>query len=160
MDDLAIFYQHAGLFSSNYLATLHSVDSATYFHLAMVVQVESDFPSIEVEEFLNKNGVHEGWKVLILKSVDLYSALKRIIDILHNYNRHVTPNYTQVLRAFSYCRPENIKVIIIGTSPISGKGMATGLSFSFDGMEDDLDSWEERSIHQFHDALWIAETGH
>ena len=134
---------------------------STYPQSAIVEQVENmadqqnQFPQNtdgkSVKNFLNDNKVNEEWQNLIMNSTGLVSALRAISHFLNGYSQPITPNYKQVLRAFSFCNPKDIKVIIIGSSPLTGKGEANGLSFSSDKMQDKLKDIE--AIRKVHDAL-------
>ena len=44
--------------------------------------------------------------------------------------KDIFPNKENVLKAFSYFKPENTKIIIIGQDPYHKPGFATGLAFS------------------------------
>ena len=58
----------------------------------------------------------------------------------------------KILRAFAYCEPVHIKVIIIRTSPSTGYGVANGLSFSANRMECACFGDNGRGIRKVHDA--------
>ena len=134
---------------------------STYPQSAIVEQVENmadqqnQFQRITdrngVEKLLHENKVNEKWQNLIMNSTGLISALRAISHFLYENETEIAPNYQQVLRAFSFCNPEDVRVIIIGSSPITGKGIANGLSFSSDKMEDKLE--EKGAIRKVHKAL-------
>jgi uracil-DNA glycosylase len=45
----------------------------------------------------------------------------------------LTPKPADIFRAFEYCPPSRLKVLIIGQDPYPGEGVAHGLSFSYRG---------------------------
>ena len=125
---------------------------------------ETKFPKVKVEELLHQNGLAQGWKDLILGSEKVRNALETVISKLHECRFTLTPLSRHVLRAFSYCEPGDIKVIIIGTSPITdtrpnGEGkdirQATGLAFSAERYENEFSSYQ--AINKVHQALKGAE---
>ena len=61
------------------------------------------------------------------------------------------PPSNQILRAFSFVEPADVKVVIIGTSPITGEGIATGLSFSSERNESLFT--DNQAIAKVHQAL-------
>jgi len=107
-----------------------------------------------VKQFLEDNRVKSGWKRMILDNGELQSSLKSIINRLDltgaTAKKIWAPSANDILRAFAYSEPEDIKVVIIGTSPIIDY-MANGLSFSSNAMEYDFD--EYRAIFKVHKAL-------
>ena len=125
---------------------------------------ERSFPNIEVGELLEQNKVKPGWKNLIFRNKKVEDSLKTAISTLHERNIAVTPLSTHVLRAFSFCEPEGIKIVIIGSSPITGrwcrrgdrsrKRKATGLAFSSGAFESDFG--DKQAIPLFHKALKIS----
>ena len=114
-----------------------------------------------VGEFLKDNKVKTGWENLILKNDSVLRELSIIIQEqkLRNKdeaNERCAPEANNILRAFAHCEPEDIKVVIIGTSPIT-KGMANGLSFSSDRHENKFDGKQGAAIRKVHDALREAK---
>ena len=107
-----------------------------------------------VKQFLEDNRVKDGWAKLILDNGDLQLSLQSIItrlDLTGDFSTKAwAPAANQILRAFAYSEPEDIKVVIIGTSPITGN-MASGLSFSSDAME--YDFAEYQAIFKVHKVL-------
>jgi len=108
-----------------------------------------------VETFLAHNEVWNGWRDLIVGNDELTSCLEDIISDLNlqreNGNWPYAPHAHQILRAFALCEPENVKVIIVGTSPITGEGMANGLAFSSNRMEDKFTT--KQAIFKVHKVL-------
>ena len=105
-----------------------------------------------VEQFLDSNEVKEGWKRLILDNDELKASLEAVIESFVFQRKHF-PARNQILRPFAYCKPEDIKVVIIGSSPMPEDEMANGLSFSSERMENNFDGRKGISIQRFHDAL-------
>ena len=108
-----------------------------------------------VETFLADNEVYNGWKELIFGDNKVKSCLWQIISELEmhreNGNWPYAPKSHQILRAFALCEPENVKVIIVGTSPITGEVVANGLAFSSNTTEDELT--ENQAIFKVHKVL-------
>ena len=107
-----------------------------------------------VETFFKQNNVLEGWKNLILDNDNVVDDLFSIIGYLRQEgaNERFTPEGAKILRAFAHCDPENIEVVIIGTSPITN-GLANGLSFSTDLFESEFKDNKGAAIRRVHDAL-------
>jgi len=108
-----------------------------------------------VETFLAHNEVWNGWRDLIVGNDELTSCLEDIISDLNlqreNGNWPYAPHAHQILRAFALCEPENVKVIIVGTSPITGEGVANGLAFSSNRME--YEFTKKQAIFKVHKVL-------
>ena len=104
-----------------------------------------------VEEFLKDNYVKRGWRKLILRSNDLTQKLGKIIEELHKSPCSYAPEYGKILNAFSYAEPDDIKVVIIGTSPVPQQSAANGLAFSSDKHENEI--YYLAAIPKVHDAL-------
>ena len=108
-----------------------------------------------VQKFLEKNKVKWGWRNLILYNDELITLLATIIRKLGLEDLCVDEMYAppahQILRAFSFVEPEDVKVVIIGTAPIKDRGVANGLSFSSERNE----SWfkDYQAIAKVHQAL-------
>ena len=93
-----------------------------------------------VLHFLEFNKVKEGWQNLILCSTDLVDSLATLLKTLgwHNFMLDENDNYLQnclpdarsIFEAFSYAEPEEIKVLIIGKSPLTDRNLSSGLAFS------------------------------
>ena len=93
-----------------------------------------------VLHFLELNKVKEGWQDLILCSLDLVGSLATILKTLGwdnfmleenaNYLPNCLPDARSIFKAFSYAEPEEIKVLIIGQSPLTDRNLTTGLAFS------------------------------
>ena len=90
----------------------------------------------DVEKFLKDNNVCEGWRKLILDHEEVRNSLntrhdlydQKLPDILTDPT--TAPHTSQILRAFALCKPENIKVIVIGKGPSVPYFMENGLSLS------------------------------
>ena len=108
-----------------------------------------------VKKFLADNKVRSGWKNLISGDDDVKYYLRQIILELGllkgERNWPYAPKSHQILRAFALCEPENVKVIIVGTSPITGEGVANGLAFSSNRMEDEFT--KKQAIFKVHKVL-------
>lgn len=91
-----------------------------------------------VTDFLENNEVKTGWRELIVNNEDVCTELQNILGkIKPNYalpvndNRGYVPAKENILKAFSYAEPADIKVVFIGTSPVNTSA-ANGLCFSCD----------------------------
>jgi len=108
-----------------------------------------------VKKFLSDNKVRSGWKNLISGDDDVKYYLRQIILDLGllkgERNWPYAPKSHQILRAFALCEPENVKVIIVGTSPITGEGVANGLAFSSNRME--YEFTKKQAIFKVHKVL-------
>ena len=65
----------------------------------------------------------------IEKQKPYYSKLKEEIDKRYE-NSRVFPEKKNIFKAFSLCKIEDLKVVILGQDPYHGFGQAQGLSFS------------------------------
>lgn len=65
----------------------------------------------------------------IEKQKPYYSKLKEEIDKRYE-NSRIFPEKKNIFKAFSLCKIENLKVVILGQDPYHGFGQAQGLSFS------------------------------
>ena len=114
---------------------------------------------VNVEQFLEQNEIAEGngWRNLILAD-EVRNSLSDVILKLNlqgnNAKWPYAPLANQILRAFALCKPEDIKVIIIGSSPITG-GLANGLAFSSDRAENKFRG--KQAISRVHKALKDAK---
>ena len=110
-----------------------------------------------VNMFLNENAVKDGWKRLILNNNDLQVSLGNIIDVLHltdgNVNNRLAPHKGQILRAFKFCDPKDIKVVIIGASLCTVYHKANGLAFSADVEDNESNLQSPRDVLKVHLAL-------
>lgn len=61
---------------------------------------------------------------------DLKVIVNRISEDMMKTEKTVFPEKENIFRAFKYCSPEDIKVIILGQDPYHQVGVANGLSFS------------------------------
>ena len=112
-----------------------------------------------LEQFLKDNRIHEGngWRNLILADEVRYTLRDVILELNlqgNNAKWPYAPHANQILRAFALCKPEDIKVIIIGSSPITG-GLANGLAFSSKRAENELADYQ--AIPKVHKALKDAK---
>ena len=109
----------------------------------------------KVKKFLELNDVKRGWEKLILKSKGLTQKLGKIItDELPSHSPY-KPENSKILNAFSHAEPDDIKVVIIGTSPAATGSIANGLAFSSDRNESNFD--KGKAIYKVHQALRKAE---
>jgi uracil DNA glycosylase len=118
----------------------------------------------EVDQFLEDNNVHERWRRLFRETPALLDGIRTIINTISPDNS--VPERQNVLRAFSYLPPEQVKVVIVGHEPIANNALATGLAFSFplgEIIDSDVGNpgrstmWEEgKSVPKVHDALCKA----
>ena len=64
----------------------------------------------------------------------------KLIELLHKLkylNQDLyTPKYEDVMKAFRLCSPENCKVVILGQDPYPQKGIATGIAFANNIVQD------------------------
>ena len=111
------------------------------------------YPHYDVEQFLEDNKVKDGWKKMIKGNVEIKTLLQGIINSRDHVQGKWIPSTNKILRAFAYCEPEDIKVIIIGTSPSRDYGVANGLSFSANRMESACFGENGEDICKVHDAL-------
>ena len=116
-------------------------------------QIETEYPYDDVKQFLIDNSVTRGWQRLILGSRKMKNVLQSIIDDMHYKEGRWDPPANKILRAFAFCEPQDIKVIIIGTSPVTRSTTPNGLSFSSNSMESECSG----AISKFHDALRNAK---
>uniref|UniRef100_A0A0B6ZVT5 Uracil-DNA glycosylase-like domain-containing protein n=1 Tax=Arion vulgaris TaxID=1028688 RepID=A0A0B6ZVT5_9EUPU len=84
---------------------------------------------IKVLTFLTNNNVLEEWKNIFRDKCDLKNSVLEFINSNEYANSIPAPH--NILRAFSMCSPEDIKVVIVGDDPIWENNLATGFSFSF-----------------------------
>lgn len=63
------------------------------------------------------------------KQKEYYKKLKKIIDERYE-TTEVYPPKEKIFNAFSLCKYENLKVVILGQDPYHQKGQAQGLAFS------------------------------
>lgn len=63
------------------------------------------------------------------KQKEYYKKLKKIIDEKYETTQ-VYPPKEKIFNAFSLCKYENLKVVILGQDPYHQKGQAQGLAFS------------------------------
>ncbi len=63
------------------------------------------------------------------KQKEYYKKLKKIIDERYQTTQ-VYPPKEKIFNAFSLCKYENLKVVILGQDPYHQKGQAQGLAFS------------------------------
>ena len=118
--------------------------------------VEYRAPNFDlVEKFLVDNQVCNGWRELILGDNEVKHCLWQIISELELQSKSTywryAPRANQILRAFALCKPDCIKVVIIGTAPITGEGVANGLAFSSNATEDEFT--EKQAIFKVHKVL-------
>ena len=61
-----------------------------------------------------------------------YKKLEKVIDSLNvKYKESIIlPNKQDVFKAFTYCNPNKLRVIMVGQDPYPQKGIATGLAFA------------------------------
>lgn len=61
-----------------------------------------------------------------------YKELEKVIDSLNvKYKESIIlPNKQDVFKAFTYCNPDRLRVIMLGQDPYPQKGVATGLAFA------------------------------
>ena len=111
------------------------------------------YPHYDLEQFLEDNEVKDGWKKMITGNVEIKALLQGIINDRDHLQGKWIPTTNKILRAFAYCEPKNIKVIIIGTSPSRDYGVANRLSFSANRMESACFGKNGEDIRKVHDAL-------
>ena len=119
-----------------------------------IFKINNGYPHNDVEQFLIDNSVKKGWKDLILGSDKLKNILQGIIGDIHHVQSLWDPPADKILRAFAYCEPKDIKVIIIGTSPVTRKEKANGLSFSCNKIDNELGN--RGAIYEVHNALRVV----
>ena len=71
--------------------------------------------------------IPEGWEEFF---EDNKSLIDKISNEIQKETAIVYPPIKDVFNAFHYCKPENIRVVIIGQDCYHGEGQAMGLSFS------------------------------
>ncbi|MDR0854943.1 MAG: uracil-DNA glycosylase [Christensenellaceae bacterium] len=73
----------------------------------------------------------EEWEILLkpLCESESYKSLSLFLDDEYG-NYEIMPPRDCVFKAFEYCAPQDIKVVILGQDPYPTKGVAMGLSFS------------------------------
>lgn len=61
-----------------------------------------------------------------------YKELERVVDSLNIKYKESTilPNKQDVFKAFTYCNPNILRVIMVGQDPYPQRGIATGLAFA------------------------------
>lgn len=61
-----------------------------------------------------------------------YKELERVVDSLNIKYKESTilPSKQDVFKAFTYCNPNRLRVIMVGQDPYPQKGVATGLAFA------------------------------
>ena len=120
--------------------------------------------------FLERNNVKSGWQDLILYNFELATEVGTVLeklggrkfskegsgDYLQDGENVYLPDSNNIFKAFSYADPDDIKVVIIGTSPLPNRDLATGLAFSTDSSEEALQSFTGHSIWKVHKSLKIA----
>ena len=125
---------------------------------------------MSAELFLERNNVKSGWQDLILKNFELATELGTVLGklgggkfskegsgvYLQDGENVYLPDSNSIFKAFSYAEPDDIKVVIIGTSPLRNRDLATGLAFSTDCSEEALQSSIGHSIWKVHQSLKIA----
>ena len=121
--------------------------------------------------FLESNNVKRGWQDLILYNLELAIELGTVPrelggervseegggDYLQDGEGVYVPGGDNIFKAFSYAEPDDIKVVIIGTSPIPDRDFATGLAFSIGFSEEGVQSSKGHSIWKVHNSLKIAD---
>lgn len=71
--------------------------------------------------------IPEEWNEYFI-NLDINKTYKLISEKASNYN--IYPEKNNILNAFTFFKPSELKVIIIGQDPYHKKGLANGLSFS------------------------------
>ncbi|UNY98085.1 uracil-DNA glycosylase [Zhouia spongiae] len=75
--------------------------------------------------------IHSSWKPFLEDEFNKPYFEKLVEFVKSEYQHHTCyPPGKQIFSAFDHCRPENIKVVIIGQDPYHGAGQANGLCFS------------------------------
>lgn len=80
---------------------------------------------------LLKSLIPNEWKNLLSSEFDKTYFLKLSKELETEYKVHtIFPEKENIFKSISYCKPENIKVIILGQDPYIKQKQAHGLSFS------------------------------
>lgn len=72
----------------------------------------------------------EGWEEFFHAQYEnILPLLVGLIADVELFDKTVYPQYESIFKAWSFCKPEDIKVVILGQDPYPG-GQATGLAFA------------------------------
>lgn len=75
--------------------------------------------------------IADEWKALVGAEFDKEYFIRLTDFVRAEYTHHtIYPKGKNIFRAFDKCRPDDIKVVIIGQDPYHGPGQANGLCFS------------------------------
>lgn len=80
-----------------------------------------------------------GWYVPLryfLESEEMLNIIKKLSQEVFEKERRFTPRIGVAFRAFQECKPENLKVVILGQSPYPKINVADGIAFSCSNSEE------------------------
>lgn len=104
----------------------------TYVHVPPLIETkELTYENTSLEEFLSSS-TPKGWEEFFqeLKKEQYIEDISKGLKKKVKAGETIYPPLKDIFKAFEFCKPSSIKVVILGQDPYHNHGAAMGLSFS------------------------------